>query len=154
MAKKIKWARGGRFERTASFELKAEASEVFPLLCPVREYDWIPGWSCEMVYSKSGLAEKDAVFRTSERPFPALWTCIVYEPNRRIEYLVTMRSSAALRLEIALAGEGGRTAVTWTWRITAASTLALRLMRRRFSEEAFAAMMGAREKELSAYLSA
>ena len=24
--------------------------EVFALLCPVREYDWIPDWSCTMVH--------------------------------------------------------------------------------------------------------
>ncbi len=38
--------------------------EVFPLLCPVREKDWIDGWEYDMVYSKSGLAEEDCVFTT------------------------------------------------------------------------------------------
>lgn len=37
---------------------------VFPLLCPVREADWIDGWEYNMIYSKSGLAEQDCVFTT------------------------------------------------------------------------------------------
>ncbi len=31
---------------------------VFPLLSPVREAEWIDGWSCEMIHSESGLAEE------------------------------------------------------------------------------------------------
>ncbi len=38
--------------------------EVFPLLCPVREKDWIDGWEYEMVYSTSGLIEEGCVFTT------------------------------------------------------------------------------------------
>ena len=38
--------------------------EVFPLLCPVREADWIEGWEYEMIYSESGLAELNCVFQT------------------------------------------------------------------------------------------
>lgn len=33
------------------------AKEVFPLLCPVREYDWIDTRDCGMVYSDSGTAD-------------------------------------------------------------------------------------------------
>ena len=38
--------------------------QVFPLLCPVREKDWIDGWEYEMIYSKSGLIEEGCVFTT------------------------------------------------------------------------------------------
>jgi len=37
---------------------------VFPLLCPVREIEWLDGWGCTMIYSVSGLIEKGAVFST------------------------------------------------------------------------------------------
>lgn len=40
------------------------AAEVLPLLCPVREADWIDGWTYEMIFSVSGLAEKGCVFIT------------------------------------------------------------------------------------------
>jgi hypothetical protein len=39
-------------------------TDVFPLLCPVREKDWIDGWDYDMVYSTSGLAEEGCVFTT------------------------------------------------------------------------------------------
>jgi hypothetical protein len=39
-------------------------AEVFPLLCPVREADWIDGWTYEMIFSVSGVAEKGCVFMT------------------------------------------------------------------------------------------
>lgn len=38
------------------------ASEIFPLLCPTREYDWIEGWECDLLYSESGIAEQDCIF--------------------------------------------------------------------------------------------
>lgn len=49
-------------------QLAAAPGEVFPLLCPVREYEWIEGWDCEMIYAATGKAEAGAVFRTA---FPA-----------------------------------------------------------------------------------
>jgi len=38
--------------------------QVFPLLCPVRELDWAPGWSIDWVISTTGLAEQECVFQT------------------------------------------------------------------------------------------
>ena len=46
-------------------QLAASPGEVFPLLCPVREYEWIDVWQCEMIHSASGVAEAGAVFRTA-----------------------------------------------------------------------------------------
>lgn len=44
-----------QFSRSQHVHASPEA--IFPLLCPVREYDWIPGWDCRLVYTESGLAE-------------------------------------------------------------------------------------------------
>jgi hypothetical protein len=151
---KVVWAKGERFERKARFTVPARAEEVFPLLCPVREYEWIPDWRCRMIYSKSGVAEKDAVFTTLERPFgKVLWTCVVYEPPYRVEYLLTLGSMASIRLELALSDEGGRCAVDWTMRFTAASRFSAALLGRKMSERAFAAMMTTRERQLAEYFS-
>jgi hypothetical protein len=38
------------------FEVAAPPDRVFPLLCPVRERDWLEGWEADMVYSASGVA--------------------------------------------------------------------------------------------------
>jgi hypothetical protein len=37
---------------------------VFPLLCPVREKDWLDGWNYTMIKSDSGLIERGCVFTT------------------------------------------------------------------------------------------
>jgi hypothetical protein len=121
---------------------EARAEEVFPLLCPVREYEWIPDWRCRMINSKSGVAELEAMFTTGMMPMgKELWTCTLYEPPSRIEYLVTHGSKAAFKLELALSEEGGRTALDWTMRFTAASPFFGRLLRRKMSERAFADMV-------------
>ena len=44
----------------------APPETVFPLLCPVREADWVPGWQYRLIYSKSGVAEAGCVFITEE----------------------------------------------------------------------------------------
>jgi len=31
--------------------------KLFPLFCPAREADWIPGWDCQLIYTESGYAE-------------------------------------------------------------------------------------------------
>ena len=54
-----------RVTRTYTQQLVAEPSAVFPLLCPVREADWIDGWGSISVIAQSGVAERDCVFVTA-----------------------------------------------------------------------------------------
>lgn len=49
-------------------KIDARPDAVFPLLCPVREAEWIDGWSYEMIHSESGLAELGCVFKTNREP--------------------------------------------------------------------------------------
>jgi hypothetical protein len=80
--------------------------QVFELLCPVKEYDWIPDWSCTMVHSASGVAELGCVF-TRERG--ETWITTVYEPPLRIDYTIVLPGSAVRTLSFALTGTGPRT---------------------------------------------
>ena len=50
----------------AEMALAAAPARVFPLLCPVREAEWLPGWHAEVLHSASGLAELGCVFRTRD----------------------------------------------------------------------------------------
>ncbi len=66
-------------------------AQIFPLLCPVKEDDWIPGWreQKEMIYTESGTAELGCVFITRKQPHligTAIWVTNVYEPNEKIQY--------------------------------------------------------------------
>lgn len=45
--------------------IDASPEIVFPLLCPVRETEWLDGWAYSMIYSVSGLVEPGAVFSTA-----------------------------------------------------------------------------------------
>ena len=53
-----------RITRTYRQTINAPPEKVFPLLCPVREAEWLDGWCYNMTYSASGLVEKGAVFST------------------------------------------------------------------------------------------
>lgn len=72
-------------------QIKASPGAVFPLLCPVREYEWIEPWRCEMLHSDSGVAEKNCVFRTHVpgESSDDVWVISHYEPNIRIEFVRT-----------------------------------------------------------------
>jgi hypothetical protein len=59
----------------------APPESVFPLLCPVREVDWVPGWQYRLIYSESGLAEDGCVFSTPNEAGPeTLWMVTHYDP--------------------------------------------------------------------------
>ena len=97
---------------------------VFPLLCPIRECEWIPGWGGEVVCSASGVAERDGVFRAGLSGARATYVVTRYEPPCAIEYLVlsdpALVDALALTLEAAPApAPGGVTALTWRRTFTA-----------------------------------
>ena len=63
--------------------------DVLPMLCPFREYEYIPPWECDLVYLDSGLAEYGGVFTTH---FPGdgdqkdVWVISRYDTNQLIEF--------------------------------------------------------------------
>ena len=79
--------------KTATFTcertFRTSPEKLFPLLCPTTEYDWIPGWSRELLHSSSGYAEYGAVFRTSFLVPEEIWVCTRYEPHKAVEYART-----------------------------------------------------------------
>ena len=98
-------------------------AQVFPLLCPVREKDWLDGWEYEMIYSRSGLAEENCVFITPHHgPQPTVWTVTRYEPNEHIEFVRHTPGENLVRIEITLHDNGdGTTATDIAYRYTALS---------------------------------
>jgi len=90
---------------TKNYEMQVTGSceQVFPLLCPVREHEWVPYWSCNIVYSKSGRAEAGCVFETD---FPdrghMTWVVTKYDPPKEIQYTVFTSESHVWNLEIFL----------------------------------------------------
>lgn len=108
-------SQGRRVVRRYRHEADASPQRIFPLLCPVREYDWIEGWTADVVYSQTGVAERDCVFiaRRPGRP-DATYVVTLYEPNRRIEFAIFHGREVVEKLDLALEPAGSRTAVCWT----------------------------------------
>lgn len=83
--------------------LQAPASQVFELLCPVREADWIEGWDPLLVLSESGLAEPECVFITPAEPADAVWFISRHDPAAgRVEMIKTVPGLTVCRLAIAV----------------------------------------------------
>jgi hypothetical protein len=104
-----------RLTKTYEMRVPASPEQLFPLLCPVREREWLPYWDCRMIYSTSGTAEADCVFTTD---FPGrgnmTWVVTRYEPPERIQYTVFKPEShtwtLSIRLVPAIPNESG---LTW-----------------------------------------
>lgn len=94
---------------------------VFPMLCPVREYEYIPPWECDIVYLDSGLAEDGGVFTThfsADGPQKDVWVISRHEANRAIEFVrVSGLRSMIYRIELRGTEDGG-TVARWEQTIT------------------------------------
>jgi len=97
-----------RATRTYTQSLAAPPDVVFPLLCPVREAEWIDGWDPLLVISASGIAEPDCVFITSAVPRDAVWYVTRHEPRRWfVEMIKTTPAVTACRVTILLRPAAG-----------------------------------------------
>lgn len=99
--------------------LRASASSVFPLLCPVREIEWVPGWAPLVVISDSGVAEDNCVFVTTDHGRDATWVVTQHDPDMGIVEMVKVTPGFTVtRLRIALAdvaAERCHAEVTYTY---------------------------------------
>ena len=108
-----------RVNRLYETRLKAPPEQVFPLLCPVREYEWIPQWKCKMIYSESGVAELGCVFSTdfNDGFGPEVWVVSQFEPGQRISF-VRIGPVRSTRYIISLKPDGDGCLISWHQEIT------------------------------------
>lgn len=98
-----------------TMHLSAPPAAVHPLLCPVREHDWIQGWQATLVRSASGLAEEGCVFTTPGQDGPDwLWLIPVHSPDR-IRFAIHAPGSHATLLDLWLEEEGTGTCLAWIY---------------------------------------
>jgi len=113
----MKITKPNRVTRTYTQQLVAEPSAVFPLLCPVREADWIEGWNPISVLTDSGVAESDCVFVTSASPNNAIWYVTRHDQDKGfVEILKITPLVTACRLTIQLRpnGSGSEAEISYT----------------------------------------
>jgi len=88
--------------------IEAPPDVVFPLLCPVREAEWLDGWAYTMIFSASGLVEEGAVFTTSRPGEPdTVW--IVTRHDREagvVEFTRFTPGSRVCVLSIGVSNDG------------------------------------------------
>lgn len=78
--------------------------EVFPLLCPVREKDWLYGWEYKMIHSNSGLIEEGCVFTSPYlNGVDTIWQVTQYNAEKfYIEFVRVSGSDNIARINIQL----------------------------------------------------
>lgn len=89
----------------------APPEKVFPLLCPVREAEWVPGWQHRLIFSQSGVAEAGCVFVTpNEDGSETTWAVTEYDPAALLIAFVWVNPGGVaaqirIRLERNLSGD-------------------------------------------------
>jgi hypothetical protein len=142
-----------RVTQQGKMVLNFSASKIFPLLCPVEEYKWLPGWECIMVYSKTGIAEKDAVFLTKEKDgSEIIWTVITYEPPKLIEFIMVRCFNSVERFSISLTEIASDiTELEWKFMNTGYSKKSIE-QNKNPDNDSFNAFLEERRKEMDYYL--
>jgi hypothetical protein len=141
-----------RATRTCTQKYRAPPQAVFPLLCPVREADWIKGWEPGLVVSDSGFAERDCVFTTPAQPADAIWYVTRHEPEAGfVEMLKVTPGVTACRLTIQLRPAGGGTEADVTYSHTSLGPAGDAFVAG-FTEEQYRGFMREWETRLAHYL--
>src|SRR5262245_20308634 len=137
--------------------IEAAPEDVFPLICPVREGEWLDGWSghCELIWSASGLAEPGCVFRTTEPGRPdTIWIITEHDPDRgTVVFARVTPGLAASTLHINVERSGERTsAVTIRYTVVPTSPDGVAYAAARYDQTDLVASIAWWERSMNHYL--
>ncbi len=142
-----------KISRSYAQHLNAPPADVFPLLCPVRELEWVEGWDPGVVITDSGIAELGCVFTTRAGDAEAIWTITEYEPDDgRIAFLKVTPGQTVADISVKLEPDGdGKSVAHVTYAHTALGPGGRSIVDE-FTEAHFDAFMQGWEAALNAYL--
>ena len=144
-----------RVERAYTQRLNAPPHEVFPLLCPVREAEWVTGWDPAVVFTRSGYVEQDCVFITEggEAEADSVWVVSEWDPDAFRLVLVKVTPDKTVgRITIALtANAGNGTDARVTYMYTAIAENGVHFVQG-YTEDFFVDFMRHWEAALNSYL--
>jgi hypothetical protein len=107
-------------DHTYTQQIHARPERVFPLLCPMREHEWIPEWRARMIHSRTGVAEAGAVFATPAECGETLWIVTSFEPPQRIAFARYQADGVVTLIDIELTPGGSEgSALHVRYRLTA-----------------------------------
>jgi len=142
-----------RVRRSFTQHLCAPADTVFPLLCPVRETEWVNDWRPKLVITDSGVAEPGCIFVTPGIPEDALWLMRVHDPvEHHLEIIKIIPGMVIGTITVAIAADG-KAACTAdiSYAYTALSEHGKRAIAE-FTDEHFRGFMKTWETELNHFL--
>lgn len=118
--------RPNRVKHSYTQSISATPDLVFPLLCPVSERDWAPGWSTDWVISTSGLVERECMFQTpapEDSSNASIWIVTRHEPEDfEVEMYKVTPGLTVGKLQIALTPQGSsRTSAQISYEFTSLS---------------------------------
>jgi hypothetical protein len=143
--------------RTYTQKIAGAPGSVFPLLCPVREGEWLEGWSaaCQLIWSHSGVAEEGCVFRTTGlRGHDATWVITAHDPHQRIvEFAQFVEGLAVVTLHIDVAeGAAGTSLVAIRYVATPINAAGVAYVAEAYAPDAFDRMMRWWERSMNHFL--
>jgi hypothetical protein len=107
-------------------DIEGPPDRVFPLLCPVREAQWLDGWVGRPIHAETGVAELGGVFATehADQAEPTIWLITRHDrETHEIAFAYFVPGQQVVQLEIRAAARG-----------VAGSTLHIEYMRTGISE--------------------
>ncbi len=141
-----------RKEFTHTIHVKGDCRGVFKAFCPEAEKIWIPGWESTMLYSESGIAEKNCVFTTAQQNMPEIvWVCSVYDTGREVEYVRITPKRLVSVINITTRQSGKATKCTVKYTHTALTEAGAQYLSN-LTEEQFIAQITLWETEIPVYL--
>jgi len=142
-----------RVRRSFTQHLCAPADRVFPLLCPVREMEWVNDWRPKLVITDSGVAEPGCIFVTPGIPEDALWLMRVHDPvEHHLEIIKIIPGMVIGTITVSIAADGEEACTAdISYAYTALSEHGKRAIGE-FTEEHFRGFMKTWETELNHFL--
>ena len=126
-----------RRKQTAVIDVAAAPDDLFALMCPVREYEWEPGWTTNIILTESGLVEEGCIFTTpagasiasTDKSCEALWVTPFYDAReRRLTMIKFTPDECVTRLDIDVAPTSGGALATVSYEHTALSNAGRRIV--------------------------
>ena len=149
----MKVAKPNTVSRSYTQTICRPPEEVFPLLCPVREAEWVNGWDPRIVLTESGVAETGCIFVTPGLPQDAVWIMTDVDPEAlHLEILKIIPGVVLGRIDIQLRPkDDGETEADITYTYTAVSDYGDQMLLE-FTPEHFRAFMETWENEINHFL--
>ncbi len=145
---------GSRARFTHTQNYNTTLTELFPLLCPVRETEYLSRWACDILHLESGLIEPGGVFATrfpQDGPDRDIWVVSRYEKDKVIQFVrVNDRRSIIYNIKVQSAGEG-KVQLSWEQIITGLNEEGNGFVED-LRQEDFSTMLDDMEKRLQYYL--